>query len=135
MTQTHTNSQRSTGTLFNDVLGSIGNLLRQEVDLARAEVDENLHKAMRAIGFLVVAIILVVVGLMILTTTAIAALVLAGVGEIWATLAVGIVTLVIAVIFAKIGMNRLKLSSLAPTRATRNIKRDASMMKDAYNDR
>ena len=135
MAETQTNSPRSTGTLLNDVLGSLGNLLRQEVDLARAEVDENLKRAARAIGLLVVALVLVLIALSLLTTTAVSALVLAGIGEIWATLGVGIVTLILALIVAKIGMSRLKLSSLAPSRAARNIQRDASMMRDAYNDR
>ena len=128
-------TDRSTTTLFSDVLSRIGNLLRQEVDLARTEIDENLKRAFRAIGFLVVALVLVLVALSLLTTSAVSALVLAGIGEIWATLGVGIVTLIIALILAKIGVSRLKLSSLAPSRAARSIKRDAEMMKDAYNDR
>ena len=135
MADSQTNSHRSTGTLLNDVLSSLGNLLRQEVDLARAEVDENLKRAGRAIGLLVVALVLVLIALSLLTTTAVSALVLAGVGEIWATLAIGIVALILALIVAKVGMSRLKLSSLAPSRAARNIERDVSMMKDAYNDR
>ena len=131
----HRQTDRSTTTLFSDVLSRIGNLLRQEVDLARTEIDENLKRAFRAIGFLVVALVLVLVALSLLTTSAVSALVLAGVGEIWATLGVGIVTLIIALILARIGVSRLKLSSLAPSRAARNIKRDAEMMKEAYNDR
>ena len=131
----HRQTDRSTTTLFSDVLSRIGNLLRQEVDLARTEIDENLKRAFRAIGFLVVALVLVLVALSLLTTSAVSALVLAGVGEIWATLGVGIVTLILALILAKVGVSRLKLSSLAPSRAARNIKRDAEMMKEAYNDR
>ena len=131
----HRQTDRSTGTLFSDVLSRVGNLLRQEVDLARTEIDENLKRAFRAIGFLVVALVLVLVALSLLTTSAVSALVLAGIGEIWATLGVGIVTLILALIVAKIGVSRLKLSSLAPSRAARSLKRDAEMMKDAYNDR
>ena len=131
----HRQTDRSTGTLFSDVLSRVGNLLRQEVDLARTEIDENLKRAFRAIGFLVVALVLVLVALSLLTTSAVSALVLAGIGEIWATLGVGIVTLILALIVAKIGVSRLKLSSLAPRRAARSLKRDAEMMKDAYNDR
>ncbi|MBS1301065.1 phage holin family protein [Loktanella sp. SALINAS62] len=130
-----TKDPRSTGSLLSDVLGSIGTLLRQEVDLARAEVDENLKRATRALGLLVVALVLFFIAMSVLVTTAISALVLAGVAEIMATLIVGVVTLILAVILAVIGVKRLKLSSLAPSRAARNVKRDAAVMKEAYNDR
>ena len=126
---------RSTGSLLTDVLGSIGNLLRQEVDLARAEVDENLKRAGAALGLLVAAIILAFIGLSVLSTAAISALVLAGISQLWATLLVGLVVLLVAVIMVIIGLKRLKLSSIAPSRAARSIKADAHMMKEAYNDR
>ncbi|SHF52390.1 Putative Holin-X, holin superfamily III [Loktanella atrilutea] len=126
---------RSTGSLLTDVLGSIGNLLRQEVDLARAEVDENLKRAGAALGLLVAAIILAFIGLSVLSTAAISALVLAGISQLWATLLVGLVVLLVAVIMVIIGLKRLKLSSIAPSRTARSLKADAHMMKEAYNDR
>ncbi len=126
---------RSTGSLLSDVLGSIGNLLRQEVDLARAEVDQNLKKAATAVGLLIGAIILAFIGLSVLSTAAISALVLAGINSLWATILVGVVVLVIAAILASVGIKRLKLSSLAPTRAANSLRADASMIKEAYNDR
>lgn len=126
---------RSTGSLLSDVLGSIGNLLRQEVDLARAEIDENLKRAGTALGLLVAALVLAFIGLSVLSTAAISALVLAGISQLWATVLVGLVVLLIAVIMAIIGIKRLKLSSLAPSRAARNLKADAAMMKEAYSDR
>lgn len=130
-----TKDPRSTGSLLSDVLGSIGTLLRQEVDLARAEVDENLKRAARALGLLVVALVLFFIAMSVLVTTAISALVLAGIAEIMATLIVGVVTLILAVVLAVVGVKRLKLSSLAPSRAARNVKRDAAVMKEAYYDR
>lgn len=126
---------RSTGSLLTDVLGSIGNLLRQEVDLARAEVDQNLKRAGGALGLLVGAVILAFIGLSVLSTAVISALVLAGIGQLWATVLVGVVVLVIAGILVMVGIKRLKLSSLAPTRTARNLKADAHMLKEAYNDR
>ena len=126
---------RSTGSLLTDVLGSIGNLLRQEVDLARAEVDENLKRAGAALGLLVAAVILAFIGLSVLSTAAISALVLAGISQLWATVLVGLVVLLVAVIMVIVGLKRLKLSSIAPSRAARSLKADANMMKEAYNDR
>ena len=129
------NDPRSTGSLLTDVLASIGNLLRQEVDLARAEVDQNLKRAAGALGLLVVAIILAFIGLSVLSTAIISALVLAGIGQLWATIIVGLVVLLVAVILTIVGVKRLKLSSIAPTRAARSVRADARMMKEAYNDR
>ncbi len=126
---------RSTGSLLTDVLSSIGNLLRQEVDLARAEVDENLKRAGAALGLLVAAIILAFIGLSVLSTAAISALVLAGISQLWATLLVGLVVLLIAVVMMIIAVKRLKLSSIAPSRTARSLKADAVMMKEAYNER
>ena len=126
---------RSTGSLLSDVLASVGNLLRQEVDLARAEVDQNLKRAAGAVGLLVGALVLAFIGLSVLSTAAISALVLAGISQLWATVLVGLAVLLIAVILGIIGMKRLKLSSIAPTRAARNLQADAAMLKEAYNDR
>ena len=126
---------RSTGSLLTDVLGSIGNLLRQEVDLARAEVDQNIKRAGTAIGLLVGALVLAFIGLSVLSTAVISALVLAGISQLWATVLVGLVVLLIAVILVIVGVKRLKLSSIAPTRAARSLRADAAMMKEAYNDR
>ena len=129
------NDPRSTGSLLSDVLGSIGNLLRQEVDLARAEVDQNLKRAGGALGLLVAAIIFAFIGLSVLSTAVISALVLAGISQLWATVLVGLVVLLIAVILVIVGVKRLKLSSIAPTRTARSLRADAQMMKEAYNDR
>ena len=126
---------RSTGSLLNDVLGSIGTLLRQEVDLARAEVDQNIKRAGAALGLLVAAVVLALVGLSVLASAVIAALVLAGVGQLWATLLVGLVVMLIAVVLIIVGIKRLKLSSLAPTRTAQSLRADAQMMKEAYNER
>ena len=129
------NDPRSTGSLLSDVLGSIGNLLRQEVDLARAEVDQNLKRAGGALGLLVAAIIFAFIVLSVLSTAVISALVLAGISQLWATVLVGLVVLLIAVILVIVGVKRLKLSSIAPTRTARSLRADAQMMKEAYNDR
>jgi predicted branched-subunit amino acid permease len=84
---------------------------------------------------LVVAVILAFIGLSVLSTAVISALVLAGISQLWATVLVGLVVLLIAIILVIVGVKRLKLSSIAPTRTARSLKADAQMMKEAYNDR
>jgi hypothetical protein len=42
---TATDSPRSTGEMMTDILGNVGNLVRNEVNLARAEIAGSISKA------------------------------------------------------------------------------------------
>ena len=121
------------GTLLNDTMDRVTNLVRGEFDLARAEVSENLGKAGMAVGFIVVAVILTMLSLNILATAVVAGLVELGIEAWLAAIIVGGVLALIAVALLLKGINSLKLSSLAPTRTARNIKRDAAAIKESYN--
>jgi len=48
---------KSAGNLLNDALTHVSSLVRSEVDLARAEVNENLKTAGVAIGLIVGAVV------------------------------------------------------------------------------
>jgi hypothetical protein len=127
-----TETHKSTGGLLSDALAHISALLRNEVDLARAEVDENLKSAAVALGLLVGAIVIALTALNVLVAALVAALTEAGIEAGWAALIVGVVLAVIAFGMAYKGINDLKLSSLAPTRTARNVKRDARAVKEVY---
>lgn len=122
---------QSTTSLLGDALGSLSGLVRSEVDLARAEVDENLRRAGMAVGLLIGAIVLFMTALNVL-----AAAVAAGISELgidggWAALIVGVAIAAIGWGLMSKGLNDLKLSSLAPKRAAKNIKRDAQAVSGA----
>lgn len=128
-------TNKSTGGLLSDALGNVSGLVRSEVDLARAEISENLTKAGVAIGLIAGAAIIALVALNVLAAALVAALTELGLDGGWAALIVGVILAGIAFALISKGMNDLKLSSLAPTRTMKNVKRDAEAVKEAYDDK
>lgn len=128
-------TNKSAGGLLSDALGNISGLVRNEVDLARAEISENLTQAGVAIGLIAGAAIIALVALNVLAAALVAALTELGLDGGWAALIVGVLLAGIAFALITKGVNDLKLSSLAPTRTLKNVKRDAAAVKDAYDDK
>ena len=129
MTTTDHDRTESTGSLFSDAIKHVSSLVRSEVDLARAEVDQNLRRALSAIGMLVAAVVAALVALNVMAAAVVTGLTEAGVDPVWAALIVGVVLgLIAAALIAKCSKD-LKLSSLAPTRTVENIKRDANAIQ------
>lgn len=120
--------------LIGDILTHLSNLVRKEFDLARAEVNRNLHQAMVAVGLLVAAVVIALTALNVLAAALVAALTEMGLEAGWASLIVGVVFAVIAFAMAMKGINDLKLSSLAPNRTVENVKRDAQAIKEPFHD-
>lgn len=131
---TEPNTNKSAANLLSDVLTNVSGLIRNEVDLARAEINENLHRAVVALGLIAGAVVFALIALNVLTGALVVALTKAGITPGWAALIVGVVFGGIAFAMMAKGIHDLKLSSLAPTRTARNVQRDAAAVKDAYND-
>jgi len=112
-------------------MNNISRLVRREVDLARAEVDQNLRQAAVAIGMIVGAIVVLLVALNVLAGAFVAAITELGVPAGWSALLVGGVFAVIAILMLLKGKNDLSAASLAPTRSARNLRRDALAVKEA----
>ncbi len=130
----NTEQMKSAGGLLTDALSHVSALVRKEVDLARAELQENLHSTGAAVGMIVGAVVIVLTALNVLCAALVAALTEAGIPGPWSALIVGGALAAAAYILAKKGIDNLKLSSLAPTRTAENVKRDAQVVKEAYND-
>ena len=130
-----TDPNKSTGSLLSDALTHVSSLVRSEVDLARAEVNENLKSAGAAIGLIVGAVVVALTALNVLSAALVAALTEAGIPARWSALIVGVAFALIAYVMVNKGTNALKLSSLAPTRTTKNVKRDAQAVKEVYDDK
>lgn len=124
---------KSTGNLLNDALTRVSALVRGEVDMARAEINENLTRAAVAVGMIVGAVVIALTALNVLSAALVAALAEAGIPGGWAALIVGAVFGIIAYAMLQKGKSDLKLNSLAPTRTTANMKRDADVVKESYN--
>jgi len=124
-------STRTPTSILGDVMNNISRLVRREVDLARAEVDQNLRQAAVAIGMIVGAIVVLLVALNVLAGALVAAITELGVPAGWSALLVGGVFAVIAILMLLKGKNDLSAASLAPTRSARNLRRDALAVKEA----
>jgi len=129
------NTRKSAGNLLTDAMANVSGLVRSEVDLARAEISENVTKAGVAIGLIAGAAIIALVALNVLAAALIAALTEAGLDAGWSALIVGAALGIIAFVLINKGVNDLKLSSLAPTRTVKNVQRDAAAVKEAYDDK
>ncbi len=130
-----TDPNKSAGGLMTEALSHISSLMRNEVDLARAEIDENLKTAGVAIGMIVGAVVVALTALNVLSAAVVAGLTDAGIDAGWAALIVGVILAIIAYVMATKGSNDLKLKSLAPKRTAKNVKRDAQTLKEAYDDK
>ncbi|MDT0682769.1 phage holin family protein [Roseicyclus sp. F158] len=120
--------------LLSDAMNHVSNLLRNEMDLARAEISENVKRAAIAIGLLAAAGIIALVALNVLAAALVAALAETGLEPGWASLIVGVALAVIAFALVAKGSHDLKGTSLAPTRTSKNIKRDAEAVRDTYKE-
>ncbi|SOE08532.1 putative superfamily III holin-X [Hoeflea halophila] len=121
--------------LFSDVLTHATNLIRGEVDLARAEISENLKAAATAVGLIVGGVVIALTSLNVLAAALVAALTDAGMASGWAALLVGVGFALIAFALTYKGLNDLKPASIAPTRAGRNLRRDVDAVKESYHDK
>ena len=130
-----TESNKSAGSLLTEALSHVSSLMRKEVDLARAEVNENLKHAGVAISLIVGAVVVALTALNVLSAALVAALTEAGIAAGWSAVIVGVLLAIVAYVMVQKGTNDLKLSSLAPTRTAKNVKRDAATMKEVYDDK
>jgi len=121
---------RSLKELFTDLTESVSTMLRKEVELARAETSENVNKALMATGSIAAGAILGLAALIVLLQALVLALTEMGWGPALSALVVGGVVAIIGFILISAGMKNLKASSLAPTRTTEALKRDANMVKE-----
>ncbi|MBM7070081.1 phage holin family protein [Actibacterium sp. 188UL27-1] len=129
------NINKSAGNLLTEAMSNVSGLVRSEVDLARAEISENVTKAGVAVGLIAGAAIIALVALNVLAAALVAALTEAGLDAGWSALIVGAGLAIIAFVLINKGVNDLKLSSLAPTRTVKNVQRDAAAVKEAYDDK
>lgn len=128
-------SSKSAGEMMSAILGNVSNLVRNETDLARAEIGESLKKAGASLGSMAVALVLAITGLNVLAGALVAAVVWAGLPPPWAAAAVGLGLLVIAVVIFSSAKSALNQIGFVPTRAARSVSRDVAAIKDSLNDK
>lgn len=124
----------SARSLVGDVLDHLTNLVRGEVNLARAEVSETLYTAGAALGMIAGGVVLAITALNVLAAALVSALTEWGLQAGWAALIVGLIFAVVAFVLARKGISDLSASSLAPRRTVRNVRRDANVVRETYNE-
>ena len=129
------NAPKSAGEMMTDIMANVGNLVRNEVDLARAEIATSLSKAGGALGAIAVALLLAITGLNVLAASLVAFVIWAGAPPQWAACGVGVALLALAFAIFRFAKSTLNQIGFMPTRAARNIQRDAATIKEAYNDK
>lgn len=126
---------KSTGEMMSDILGNVGNLVRNEADLARAEIAGSLHRAGAALAAMALALVIAISGLNVIAASLVTLAIWAGMPPLWAPLAVGLALLLIALIIFTSARSALRRVGFVPTRAARNVQRDAAAIKDSFNDK
>lgn len=129
----HPTDDRGPAELLGEAAQRVSNLMRKEVDLARAEIDANITRAVAAVGALVAAIVFALTALHVLAAALVAALTELGIDAGWAALLVGVGFAGISFLLAITGLRNLSATSLAPTRTAENVQADIEMMKETSN--
>jgi len=116
--------------LFADALKQLSKLMRNELQLARAEIAANGSEAISAVGLIIGAGICLIPALVLLLMALADWMEDFGARPSIAHLIAGVAGLVIGGILAAIGTNRLKANSLVPKRTPEQLNRDVTAAKE-----
>ena len=123
------NPELSLGALFTDLSSDFSTLVRQEIELARAETTEKISKAVRSAGMLVVGGLVAYAGVIVVLIAI--AILLGAIMPYWlSSLIVGAVVLIIGAIMAISGKNKLANLSVVPEKTLATLKEDARWAKE-----
>ncbi|MDF2439841.1 MAG: hypothetical protein JWN98_825 [Abditibacteriota bacterium] len=125
----HSAGDKSLGELFSDLTQKFSTLVRQEVQLAKTELTQNVSRVAQSAVKLVIGGVLALFGLQALVAAVI--LLLAQSMSPWlAALIVGIAIIIIGGIVAMTGLSSMKKASLAPQNTIDTLKEDAQWAKE-----
>lgn len=120
----------SLGDLVMGLTDDVTSLMRKEIDLAKAEIQENVRQGAKGSGMTAAGGVIAYAGLLfILAAIAI------GLGNWWGsywlgTAVVGVVTGLFGLAILNGGIHKLKNLSLVPRKAIHSLERDAEMAKE-----
>lgn len=116
--------------LVGNIIDDLRGLLRGELALARAEVDDKIERSMIAIGSIIGGIFLAFTALNVLLAAVVSALIEAGMAPWLASVIVGVVVAGIGFLLVRQGIKALSLSKLVPERTAANLQADARLVRD-----
>jgi hypothetical protein len=121
---------RSVPELFADALNQFSKLIRNEVQLAKAELSAKATQAIMGAAFLAVAGLVSIAALVMVLMAVAAWLISTGWSPPISYLGAAIIGILLSGGFAWVGMNRLKPENLTPNRTIEQLRRDASAVKE-----
>jgi VIT1/CCC1 family predicted Fe2+/Mn2+ transporter len=127
---TQQSDQRSLGELFGDLSRQMSALVRQEIELARAEVTGKATSAARDVAVMAAGLALLYAGLLVLLGAVVLFLADAGVTPWLAALIVAIVAAVIGGLLVMASRQALANRDMAPKRTVETLKDDAEWAKE-----
>lgn len=123
--------ERSIGEVLSDLFSDGSELIRQEVELAKTEMRENISNMTRDSIGIVVGGVMALVGMLALVAAAILALGL--VLPYWASaLIVGGLLMIIGLIVVMANVQAIKKNGIAPKRTMETIREDARMVREKF---
>jgi xanthine/uracil permease len=125
-----TRDERSLGDLFSDLSRETTTLVRQEVQLAKAELTQSATEAARGIGMLVAGGAVAYAGLFFLLLAIVFGLIDAGWDAWLSALVVGLVVVAIGAVLVLRARESLKPANLAPQKTVETLKEDAAWAKE-----
>jgi hypothetical protein len=123
-------NNRSIPELFSDAVGQLAKLVRNEFELARAELSEKVSQVGRAAAMISAGAVLLMPALVLLLFAASAALIRGGFSEPVAHLLTGAGAGVISAVLIAIGMSRLSGDALKPSVTLDQVQRDKVAAKE-----
>ena len=122
--------ERSLGDLFSELSRETTTLVRQEVQLAKAELTQSATEAARGIGMLVAGGAVAYAGLLFLLLAIVFGLIEAGWDAWLSALVVGLVVVAIGAVLVLRARASLKPANLAPRRTVETLKEDQEWAKE-----
>jgi xanthine/uracil permease len=122
--------ERSLGDLFSDLSRETTTLVRQEIQLAKAELTQSATEAARGIGMLVAGGAVAYAGLLFLLLAIVFGLIEAGWDAWLSALVVGLVVIAIGAVLVLRARESLKPANLAPRRTVETLKEDQEWAKE-----
>jgi uncharacterized membrane protein YphA (DoxX/SURF4 family) len=120
----------SLGELFGRLGSQLGTLVRQEIELGRAELTSSAQRTARNASLIGVGAAVGYAAFLALVAAAIALLVALGIATWVAALVVAIVLGIVAFALVQRGRSQLDAASLAPRRTIESLKDDADLAKE-----
>jgi xanthine/uracil permease len=119
---------RSIPEIVSALTDDLANLVRKESELVRTEVTEKLHQTTRAGMMLAIGGALLIGAFLVLLQALVLAL-SKFMDPLWASLVVGVVVGLIGFMLIRSGTHKVKPAELMPERSSRQIQKDAQMVK------